>query len=147
MSDDFEILPTVLVIHPSGYTEFLDADMSSMTSSEIESLIYGEDLEVVHSSEHLERITNECCLEKNLVMYFLKRAAIEDIEDNYVGSILYDGDAEVRGPIIIALEDNEHNISSFEDEEDIENVFEAIDELTGMLRRETDDDGRYDPWS
>ena len=147
MSDDFEILPTVLVIHPSGYTEFLDADMSSMTSSEIESLIYGEDLEVVHSSEHLERITNECCLEKNLVMYFLKRAAIEDIEDNYVGSILYDGDAEVRGPIIIALEDNEHNISSFEDEEDIENVFDAIDELTGMLRRETDDDGRYDPWS
>ena len=147
MSDDFEILPTVLVIHPSGYTEFLDADMSSMTSSEIDSLIYGEDLEVAHSSEHLERITNECCLEKNLVMYFLKRAATEDIEDNYVGSILYDGDAEVRGPIIIALEDNEHNISSFEDEEDIENVFEAIDELTGMLRRETDDDGRYDPWS
>ena len=44
------ILPAVLVIHPSGYTEFLDADVSSMTSGEIESLIYGEDLEVVHSS-------------------------------------------------------------------------------------------------
>ena len=147
MSDDFEILPTVLVIHPSGYTEFLDADMSSMTSSEIESLIYGEDLAVAHSSEHLERITNECSLEKNLVMYFVKKAATEDIEDNYVGSLLYDGDAEVRGPIIIALEDNEQNISSFENEEDIENVFDAIDELTGILRRETDDDGRYDPWS
>ena len=147
MSEDFEILPTVLVIHPSGYTEFLDADMSSMTSSEIGSLIYGEDLEVVHSSEHLERITNECALEKNLVMYFVKKAATEYIEDNYVGSMLYDGGAEVRGPIIIALEDNEQNISSFENEEDIENVFDAIDELTGILRRETDDDGRYDPWS
>ena len=147
MSEDYEILPTVLVIHPSGYTEFLDADMSSMTSSEIESLIYGEDLEVAHSSEHLERITNECGLEKNLVMYFVKKAATEDIEDNYVGSMLYDGGAEVRGPIIIALEDNEQNISSFDNEEDIENVFDAIDELTGILRRETDDDGRYDPWS
>ena len=147
MSDDYEILPTVLVIHPSGYTEFLDADMSSMTSSEIGSLIYGEDLEVVHSSEHLERITNECALDKNLVMYFVKKAATEYIEDNYVGSMLYDGGAEVRGPIIIALEDNEQNISSFENEEDIENVFDAIDELTGILRRETDDDGRYDPWS
>ncbi len=146
MSEDYEILPTVLVIHPSGYTEFLDADMSSMTSSEIGSLIYGEDLEVVHSSEHLERITNECALEKNLVMYFGKKAATEYIEDNYVGSMLYDGGAEVRGPIIIALEDNEQNISSFENEEDIENVFDAIDELTGILRRETDDDGRYDPW-
>ena len=147
MSEDYEILPTVLVIHPSGYTEFLDADMSSMTSSEIGSLIYGEDLEVVHSSEHLERITNECGLEKNLVMYFVKKAATEYIEDNYVGSMLYDGGAEVRGPIIIALEDNEQNISSFDNEEDIENVFDAIDELTGILRRETDDDGRYDPWS
>ena len=147
MSEDYEILPTVLVIHPSGYTEFLDADMSSRTSSEIESLIYSEDLEVVHSSEHLARITNECGLEKNLVMYFVKKAATEYIEDNYVGSMLYDGGAEVRGPIIIALEDNEHNISSFENEEDMENVFEAIDELTGILRRETDDDGRYDPWS
>ena len=147
MSEDLEILPTVLVIYPSGYTEFLDADMSSMTSTEMESLIYGEDLEVVHSSEYLAEITTECGLEKNLVMYFAKKAMTEDFEDNYVGSILYDGDAQVRGPIIIALEDNEQNISSFENEDEIENVFEAIDDLTGILRRETDDDGRYDPWA
>ena len=147
MSEDYEILPTVLVIHPSGYTEFLDADLSSMTSREIESLIYGENLEIVHSSEHLDRITKECDLEKNLVMCFAKKSLTEDFEDNYAGSILYDSDAEVRGPIIIALEDNEHNISSFENEEEIENVFEAIDDLTGILRRETDDDGRYDAWA
>jgi hypothetical protein len=61
--------------------------------------------------------------------------------------MLYDGDAKVRGPIIIALEDNEQNIFSFENEDEIENVFEAIDDLTGILRRETDDDGRYDPWA
>ena len=64
-----------------------------------------------------------------------------------MGSMLYDGESEVRGPVIIALEDKEHNTSSFENEEDIENVFEAIDDLTGILRRETDDDGRYDPWA
>lgn len=142
-----EILPTVLVIHPSGYTEFLDADVSSMTPSEIGSLIYGEDIEIVHTSEHLSGITQECGLEKNLVMYFAKKALTEDFEDNYVGSMLYDGDAEVRGPIVIALEDTENNTSSFEDEEDIENVFDAIDDLTGILRRESDDDGRYDPWA
>lgn len=147
MSEDYEILPTVLVIYPSGYTEFLDADMSSMTSSEIGALIYGEELEVVHSSEHLDRTTKECDLEKNLVMYFAKKSLTEDFEENYAGSILYDSDAEVRGPIIIALEDKEHNISSFENEEDIENVFETIDNLSGILRRETDDDGRYDSWS
>lgn len=48
MSEDYEILPTVLVIYPSGYTEFLDADMSSMTSSEIGALIYGEELATNH---------------------------------------------------------------------------------------------------
>ena len=69
------------------------------------------------------------------------------VEDNYVGSMLHEGDADVRGPILIVLEDNENNTSSFENEEDIENVFEAIDDLTGILRRETDDDGRYDPWA
>jgi len=145
MSEDHEILPTVLVIHPSGYTEFLDADMSSMTSSETGTLIYGEDLEVVHSSEHLARITNECGLEKNLVMCFARKA--KDTEENYVGSMLCAESSGVRGPIIIALEDDEYNAFSFENEEDIDNVFDAIDDLTGILRRETDDDGRYDSWS
>ena len=147
MSEDYEILPAVLVIHPSGYTEFLDADVSSMTSSQIESLIYGEDLEIVQSSVHLARITRECGLEKNLVMCFVRKAVTEDFEDNYVGSMLYDGNAQVRGPIIIALEDNEHKTCSFENEEEIEDVFEAIDDLTGILRREADDDGRYDTWA
>jgi hypothetical protein len=118
-----------------------------MTSSEMESLIYGENLEVVHSSEHLTRIAKECSLEKNLVMCFARKGFTEDFEENYVGSMLYDGESEVRGPVIIALEDIEQNTSSFENEEDIENVFEAIDDLTGILRRETDDDGRYDPWA
>ena len=121
MSEDHEILPTVLVIHPSGYTEFLDADVSSMTSSEIESLIYGQDLELLHSSEQLTRITKECTLEKNLVMCFARKA--KDTEDNYVGSFLYDEVMQVRGPIIIALEDDENKISSFNNEEDIENGF------------------------
>jgi hypothetical protein len=80
-------------------------------------------------------------------MYFARKGLTEDFEENYVGSMLYDGESEVRGPVIIALEDIEQNTSSFENEEDIENVFEAIDDLTGILRRETDDDGRYDPWA
>ena len=132
MSEDYEIMPTVLVMPPSGYTEFIDADMNSMTSNEIESLIYGQDLELLHSSEQLTRITKECTLEKNLVMYFAKKSVIEDLEDNYVGSFLYDEVMQVRGPIIIALEDDENKISSFDNEEDIENVFETIDDITGM---------------
>ena len=49
--------------------------------------------------------------------------------------------------MIIVLEDSEYNTYAFDTEEDIENVFEAIDELTGLMRREMDDDGRYDAWA
>ena len=39
MSEDYEILPTVLVIHPSGYTEFLDAE--EMTFEETSETDFG----------------------------------------------------------------------------------------------------------
>ena len=141
------IMPTVLVIHPSGYTEFLSEDLSSMSLSEIGALIDGEDLEAVHFSENLNRITRECGLENSLVMFFARKSMNEDAEENYVGKMLHQKGFNVRGAIIVALEDNEHNTSSFENDEDIENVFEAIDDMTGILRRETDDYGQYDAWS
>ena len=92
-------------------------------------------------------ITKKCGLKKNVAMYVDRNAVMNDLDDNAVGTMLYGHGYEVRGTIIIALEDDKHNTSSFETEEDIENVFEAIDDLTGLLRRETDDDGRYDPWA
>ena len=61
--------------------------------------------------------------------------------------MLYNCDCEIRGSVIIALEDAEYITYAFDTEEDIENVFDAIDELTGLLRREMDDDGRFDAWA
>ena len=73
---------------------------------------------------------------------------MKDLEDNTVGTMLYGRGYEIRGAVIIGMEDSKYDTYSFETEEDIENVFEAIDNLTGgLLRRETDDDGRYDPWA
>ena len=53
MSEDLEILPTILVIHPSGYTEFLDADMNAMSSSEIASVLDAEDIDAVVKTSDL----------------------------------------------------------------------------------------------
>ena len=142
-----EIIPTVLVIHPSGYTEFLDADVNSMSFREMGALIDADGLDAVHFSKALTMITKKCRLNKNVAMYVDRNAVMKDLEDNAVGTMLYGRGYEVRGPIIIALEDNKYNTSSFDTEEDIENVFEAIDDFTGLLRRETDDNGQYDPWA
>ena len=142
-----EIVPTVLVIHPSGYTEFEPADVNPMSLSEIGALIEAKSVDAVHFSEPLTKITKACGLKKNVTMYVDKDAVMKDLEDNAVATILYGRGYEIRGAVIIAMEDDKYDTYSFEIEEDIEAVFEAIDDLTGLLRRETDDDGRYDPWA
>ena len=142
-----EINPTILVIHPSGYTEFLEADVNPVPLNELGALIDAEELVSVHFSDALGQITKECGLTKNVVMYVDKDAMIKNLEDNPVATMLYNCDCEIRGSVIIALEDAEYITYAFDTEEDIENVFEAIDELTGLLRREIDDDGRFDAWA
>ena len=50
---------------------------------------------------------------------------------------------------MVALEDKKYNTCAFVTEEDIEAVFDAINEYTGgLLKREApDDDGRHDAWA
>ena len=142
-----EINPTILVIHPSGYTEFLETDVNPVPLNELGALIDAEELVSVHFSDALGQITKECGLTKNVMMYVDKDAMIKNLEDNPVATMLYNCDCEIRGSVIIALEDAEYINYAFDTEEDIENVFESIDELTGLLIREMDDDGRFDAWA
>ena len=142
-----EIFPTVLVIYPSGYTEFLETDVNPVPLNELGALIDAEELVSVHFSDALGQITKECGLTKNVMMYVDKDAMIKNLEDNHVATMLYNCDCEIRGSVIVALEDAEYITYAFDMEEDIESVFEAIDELTGLLRREMDDDGRFDAWA
>lgn len=144
---DTEIVPTILVIHPSGYTEFVPEDINTMSLAEIGAVIDAKSVDAVHFSNPLTQITKKCGLNKNVTMYVDKDAVMKDLEDNAVATMLYGRGYEIRGAVIIAMEDDKYDTYSFETEEDIEAVFEAIDEMTGLLRRETDDDGRYDPWA
>ena len=147
MGEKTEINPTILVIHPSGYTEFRETDVNPVPLNELGALIDAEELVSVHFSDALGQITKECGLTKNVVMYVDKDAMIKNLEDNPVATMLYNSDCEIRGSVIIALEDAEYITYAFDMEEEVENVFEAIDELTGLLRREIDDDGRFDAWA
>jgi hypothetical protein len=68
-------------------------------------------------------------------MYVDRNAVMKDLDDNAVGTMLYGQGHEIMGAVIIAMEDEKYEIHSFGTEEDIENVFEAIDNLTGLLCR------------
>ena len=142
-----EIVPTVLVIEPSGFTDFVQIDVNAMSYSEMAQLIGADGIDDVHFSRPLDQITKECRLPKQLSMYVDRNATAKNLPDNAVATMLYGNACEVRGAVIIAMEDNHYDTYSFTTEEDIEAVYDAIDDLTGLLRREMDDDGRYDPWA
>lgn len=144
-----EIDPTVLIIHPSGFTDFVEADLNSMSLREIGELIDADGIDAVHFSEQLTRISKVCGLSMNLTMYVDKDGNSKDLDDNAAGTMLYGRGYEIRGAVVVAMEDSRYGIHSFDTEEDIENVYESIDDMTGgLLSRETDEeDGRYDAWA
>lgn len=62
---------------------------------------------------------------------------VKDLPGNPVGTILYGRGAEIRGAVIIALENNKYDTYSFHFQKDLDSVVEKISVLTnGLIRRE-----------
>ena len=147
--DETAINPMVLVIHPSGLTDFVDTESKELSYTSLMELIDADGCDAVHYSAALDRITKDCGLGKNVAFYVDRNAIAKDLPDNAVATMLYGHGYEIRGAIVVALEDKKYSTRSFNSEEDAEAVFDAINEFTGgLLRREApDDDGRNDAWA
>lgn len=131
-----QINPTAMIIQPSGIVSFVEADIFMMSYREMAQLIDAEGLDAVHFSEPLNRITKACKLKGyQLAMYTDREGYAKDLPDNAVGTILYGRGYEIRGAVIIALEDNKYDTHSFHFQEDMDNVFNEISALTGLIRR------------
>ena len=131
-----QINPTAMIIKPSGIVSFVEADIFMMSYREMAQLIGAEGLDAVHFSEPLSRITKACKFKGyQLAMYTDREGYAKDLPDNAVGTILYGRGYEIRGAVIIALEDNKYDTHSFHFQEDMENVFNEISALTGLVRR------------
>jgi hypothetical protein len=68
-------------------------------------------------------------------MYVDRNGYAKDLEDNAIGTILYGRGSEIRGAVIIALEDNKYDTHSFHFQEDLDNVISEISDMTGGLIR------------
>lgn len=131
-----QINPTAMIIQPSGIVSLVEADIFMMSYREMAQLIDAEGLDAVHFSEPLNRITKACKFKDyQLAMYTDREGYAKDLPDNAVGTILYGRGYEIRGAVIIALEDNKYDTHSFHFQEDMENVFNEISALTGLVRR------------
>jgi hypothetical protein len=66
-------------------------------------------------------------------MYADRNGYANDLPDNAIGTMLYGTGAEIRGAVIIALEDNKYDTHPFHFQEDLDNVLNEISNLTGGL--------------
>ena len=131
-----QVSPSVIIIKPSGIASVVEADIFCMSYREMAQLIGAEGLDAVHFSDPLTKITEACKLKNyKVAMYVDRNGYAKDLEDNAIGTILYGRGSEMRGAVIICLEDNRYDTYSFHFQEDIENVLAEISKLTNGLVR------------
>ncbi len=132
------ITPQVIIVKPSGIASFVEADVYSMSYSEMAELIGAERVDAIHCSAPLDEITKACGLGKQLAMYVDRDGIHKGLDDNAIGTMLYGNGYEIRGSLIIAMEDIRYDTYSFDTLEDIEAVYNGIKALSGsLLRRES----------
>lgn len=133
-----QVSPSAIIIKPSGIASVVEADIFCMSYREMAQLIGAEGLDAVHFSDPLTKITEACKLKNyKVAMYVDRDGYAKDLEDNVIGTILYGRGSEMRGAVIICLEDNRYDTYSFHFQEDIENVLAEISRLTnGLVRRD-----------
>ena len=157
--------PTVLIIHPNGYAEYLEVDISKFyfmdPFKEIGQLIGAVDTRSVMVTQPLCDITKSVDLGDgmNVAIFYDLDAEKKGLKVNPVATQLNSG-TEMRGAVIIALEGDFHPmdcndsgfrpVCSFTYYDDITAVFDEIYDLVeGHLYTDDDledDDGRYDAY-
>ena len=129
-----QISPSVIIIQPSGVASVVEADVFCMSYREMSQLIDAEGLDAVHFSKSLNQITEVCGFRGyQVAMYADRNGYLKDLPDNAIATMLYGAGAEIRGAVIIALEDNKYDTHSFHFKEDLDNVLDEISNLTGGL--------------
>ena len=145
------IPPAVIYIWPTGHIEIFETDLQDLHSYRrmAEVLFDGEGIEPIHYSPLLEEARRRAEIDLSLAMYLDRDAAAKDLKDNAVATLIYGGEAELRGPAVIAMEDTMHECHSFKTLEDLCATYNALHELVGdllILPRKDEEDGRYDPF-
>ena len=131
-----QVSPSAIIIQPSGIASVVEADIFCMSYREMAQLIGAEGLDAVHFSKPLNQITKACKFRGyQIAMYADRNGYAKDLPDNAIGTMLYGAGAEIRGAIIIALEDNKYDTHSFHFKEDLESVLSEISTITGNLLR------------
>lgn len=140
--------PMAIVIWPTGHLNVETVDVAKIPSYREmgQQLIGADGLDAVRHTPLLHTVGEAAELDQPLVMYVERDAQMKQLPDNAIGTLLY-GSGEVRGPIIICLQDERGDCQSFTTLEDLTATYNEINNhCGGLLIIKDENDGRYDAY-
>lgn len=104
----------ILMIYPQGFIYAMETEQESFDSlSELGQFIDADGVDVVHYSDLLNRMSKVVCCgdpKKHIAMLVDRNGYAKDLPDNMPGTILYGHGMEMRGTVMLVLEDESYKL-------------------------------------
>ena len=138
--DESPDLKGIIRIYPQGYIYVGDVEQDSLDSlSELAEIIHANGVDVVHYSDLLNRMSKVLCRGEHngchIAMLVDRDGYAKDLPDNMTGTILYGHDWEVRGTVMLVLEDDKYNLLPPKGLAFFDMCLRMLDAATGGLTR------------
>ena len=106
----------VLLVYPQGFFYAFEVDTETFdTLSDLAEIIDARGVDMVHYSEPLNRMTKVLCRGEHkgchIAMAVDRDGYAKDLPDNMPGTLLYGHGMEIRGTVILLLEDEKYNLN------------------------------------
>ena len=114
-NDDNPDAKGVIKVYPQGYFYAAEVEDDAFESlCDLAELIGADGVDIVHYSEPLNRMTKVLCRGEHkgyhIAMAVDRDGYAKDLPDNMPGTLLYGHGMEIRGTVILMLEDEKYNL-------------------------------------
>ncbi len=135
----------VLKVYPQGYFYAAEVEQDEFDSlADLAELIDADGVDIVHYSEPLNRMSKVLCIGGHsgchIAMAVDRDGYAKDLPDNMAGTILYGHGWEVRGTVMLLLEDEKYNLKPIKGLLFFSKCIHMLNAATGGLTRYPTDD-------
>ena len=130
----------VIKVYPQGYFYAAEVEDDAFESlSDLAELIGADGVDIVHYSEPLNRMTKVLCRGEHqgyhIAMAVDRDGYAKDLPDNMPGTLLYGHGMEIRGTVILLLEDEKYNLLPIKGLKFFYKLTQMLNAATGGLTR------------
>ena len=145
-NDDSPDSMGVLKIYPQGFFYAADVETENFdTLSGLAELIDADGVDIVHYSESLNRMSKVLCHGEHkgchIAMAVDRDGYAKDLPDNMPGTLLYGHGMEIRGTVMLVLEDEKYNLKPIKGLAFFKMCIDMLNAATaGLTRYPTDEE-------